>query len=640
MAEIHGHKCRVVRKEVAPVHALSAAHDFYWRRDSFVAPLFFRAAFSPHGSSNLLRLRLCFREFSLRFLKTCAALLAWTLFPLTFPLFAQAPPLEGTYTGTLEAGEAKLHIVLHLSRNSVGALHATLDSLEQAVFAIETSSVSLNSGTLRFEVGSVGARFEGKVSTDQANIDGRWSQGSASLPLLFHREPAAHKPDDAHFPAEGLWQGALEDHGMRLRWQLHVSHDPEGQLIAALDSLDQSVSGLPAINVSQKESAVHFEIPALAGTFDGTLNAAKNSINGVWSQSEIKEKIDFKRSDQPLELRRPQTPVKPYPYLEEDVSFPNAAAGVTLAGTLTLPKGPGPFAAVVLIAGSGPQNRDESLANHKPFLVLSDFLTRKGIAVLRYDKRGVGDSTGSAETATTLDLAGDAESAVAYLKSRKEVDPRKIGLVGHSEGAMIAPFLAAHSEKIPWIVLLAAPGTKGEDTLLNQSDLISRAGGLSDAQVLTSLNFDKAAYDLARTEKDPAVVAEKLAGLVKESGLDSALPPAALESQLRMMTSPWFRFFLDYDPIPSLQKVKCPVLVLYGEKDLQVPPKINLPLVQKALTDAGNSHVDSHQLPELNHLFQHSYTGSPTEYAAIEETMSPEAMRMIADWLLVRARTK
>ena len=576
----------------------------------------------------------------MRFLKICAVLLTLTLFPASFPLWAQVPPLEGTYTGALQAGEAKLHIVLHLSRNSVGALHATLDSLEQAVFAIEAASVSLNSGTLKFEVGSVGARFEGKVSPDQVTIDGLWSQGSASLPLLFRREPAAHKPDDARFPVEGLWQGALEDHGMRLRWQLHVSHDTEGELIAALDSLDQSVSGLPAINVTQKESTIHFEIPALAGTFDGTLNATKNGINGVWSQSEIKEKIEFRRSDQPLELRRPQNPIRPYAYLEEDVSFPNDPASVTLAGTLTLPKGPGPFAAVVLIAGSGPQNRDEFLANHKPFLVLSDFLTRKGIAVLRYDKRGIGKSTGSAEMATTLDLASDAESAVAYLKSRKDIDPRKIGLVGHSEGAMIAPLLAARSENTPWMVLLAAPGTKGEDTLLNQSNMIARAGGLSDAQVLTSLNFDKAAYDLARTEKDPAVVAEKLAELVKESGLDSALPPAALESQLRMMTSPWFRFFLDYDPIPNLQKVKCPVLVLYGEKDLQVPPNINLPLVQKALKDAGNAHVDSHQLPELNHLFQHAYTGSPTEYAAIEETMSPEVLKIIADWLLLRARAK
>jgi fermentation-respiration switch protein FrsA (DUF1100 family) len=578
-------------------------------------------------------------EFSLRFLKRRFLAILWLiLFPATFSLLAQAPALEGTYTGTLQAGEAQLHLVLHLSRNSNGTLHAMLDSLDQAVFAIEASSVSLHSGVLKLEVISVGASYEGKVSLDHKTIEGEWSQGNASLPLVFHHEPPSRKPDEARFPVEGLWQGALETHGMRLRFQLHISHDTKGELIAALDSLDQLISGLPAMNVTQKDSAFHFEIPAVASTYEGTVNAAKNVITGEWSQSEIKQKLDFRRSDQPLALRRPQNPTKPYPYHEEDVSFSNAAAGVTLAGTLTLPKGPGPFAAALLIAGSGPQDRDESLVNHKPFLVLSDYLTRKGIAVLRYDKRGIGKSTGSADTATTLDLAEDAESAVSYLKSRKEINPEGIGLIGHSEGAMIAPSIAAHSHDIPWIVLLAAPATKGEETLLNQSELIAHAGGLSEAQVATSLNFDRQAYDLVRKEKDTAVLTDKLKELVKESGLDSALPPAALESQLRMMTSPWFRFFLDYDPLPNLQKLKCPVLALYGEKDLQVPAKVNLPLLQKALSVAGDTQTDTRQLAGLNHLFQHAYSGSPTEYPAIEETFSPEAMQIIGEWLVAQAK--
>jgi uncharacterized protein len=576
------------------------------------------------------------RYLRLRFL----TILGLMLFPAAISLLAQAPPLEGTYMGALQAGEGELHIVLHLSRNSVGALHATLDSLDQAVFAIEANSVTLSSGTLKFEIRSVGVNYEGKVSLDQKTIEGDWSQGSASLPLVFHREPASHKPEGAKFPVEGLWQGALESHGLRLRFQLHVSHDSNGELIAALDSLDQLVSGLPAVKVTQKETAFHFEIPALASKYEGTLDATKSKIAGEWSQSEITEKLEFKRSDQPLELRRPQTPSKPYPYREEEVTFSNAPAGVSLAGTLTLPKGPGPFAAAVLIAGPGPQDRDEAIANHKPFLVLSDYLTRKGIAVLRYDKRGVGQSTGSAEMATTLDLAGDVACAITYLKSRKEIDPGKIGLIGHNEGAMIAPTLAASSHDLPWIVLLGAPATKGEDTLLNQSDLIARAGGLSDAQVLASLNFDKQAYELVQKEQDSAVVKETLKTLVKESGLDTALPPAALDEQLQMMTSPWFRFFLAYDPLPDLKKTKCPVLALYGEKDLQVPPKINLPMLQKAFEDGGNNQADVRQLPELNHLFQHAYSGSPTEYAAIDETFSPEALKMIGDWVLIRAKVK
>lgn len=576
------------------------------------------------------------RAFFLR----CLVLLGLCLLPAAFFLTAQTHPLEGTYTGTLQAGDAQLHLVLHLSRNSRGDLHASLDSLDQAVFAIEASSISVTAGTLKFEVASVGAEYEGKVSPDHKIIEGNWSQGSASLPLTFHREPPAHKPGDAISPAEGLWQSALLTHGMRLRFQLHVSHDSDGELIAALDSLDQSVIGLPAVHVTQKESSFHFEIPAMAAVFDGTLNAATNAISGTWLQSGTSAPIEFKRSDQPLELRRPQNPVKPYPYREEEVSFSNAAAGVTLAGTLTLPKGPGPFAAAVLIAGSGPNDRDESLENHKPFLVLSDYLTRRGMAVLRYDKRGIGKSTGSADAATTIDLAGDAAAAVAYLKTRKEIDPERIGLIGHSEGAIIAPYLASRSKDIAWVVLLAAPATKGQDTLLNQSELIARASGLSDSQVLASLNFNRNTYDMVREEKNPGILIDRIKDFVKTSGLDGVLPPSVLEPQLRMLTSPWFRFFLDYDPVPSLQNTKCPVLALYGQKDLQVPPKSNLPLLQKALSDADNTQANIRQLAELNHLFQHAYSGLPVEYGAIEETFAPEALEIIGDWLEARITAK
>ena len=245
--------------------------------------------------------------------------LTWLLSAI--PASAQAPGLEGTYSGTLEAGDAKLHIALHLSKNSQGALHATVDSLENGVFAVEATSVSLDAGTLKFEIRSVGVRYEGRVSLDRSSIDGTWNQSGASLPLVFRRDPEAHKPESAKYPVEGLWQGALEAHGLRLRFQLHVFHDPNGELIAALDSLDQFVSGVPAAKVTLKENAFHFEVPTLSSTYDGVLDANKNKIAGEWSQPEIKEKMNFDRSDQPLELRRPQNPVRPFPYREEDVKF-------------------------------------------------------------------------------------------------------------------------------------------------------------------------------------------------------------------------------------------------------------------------------------------------------------------------------
>jgi uncharacterized protein len=550
---------------------------------------------------------------------------------------AQAPGIpQGTYSGTLQAGDAQLHLLLHLSKNANGSLRATLDSLEQGVFAIEASAVSFSNYTLKLEVTSVGAHFEGKVSPDLEVIEGNWWQGSAALPLKFKRETRAlaRKPGDAVFPVEGLWQGAIETHGLRLRFQLHVSHDPEGSLIAALDSLDQGVSGLPANHVTLKDPVFHFEIPSVAGVYEGTLNATKNAITGKWSQTSADNlPLDFKRSDQALELRRPQTPVAPLPYSEQEVTFENSAGGVSLAGTLTVPKGNGPFPAALLIAGSGPQDRDEAIANHRPFFVIADALTRSGVAVLRYDKRGIGKSTGNADVATTLDLAADAQAALDFLKSRKEIDASRIGLIGHSEGAIIAPYLAGHSKDVAWIVLLAAPATRGEDTLLNQSELIGRAGGLTDSQLDASLGFDQAAYALVRQEKDTSVLTQKLVALVKDSGLDAAFPPSALETQLRMLTSPWFRFFLDYDPLPNFKQVKCPVLALYGQKDLQVSSQANLQLVRKALTDAGNTHVEARELPNLNHLFQHAYTGTPAEYSAIEETISPEVLTLIVDWV-------
>jgi uncharacterized protein len=584
----------------------------------------------------------CFAALFVVALSAAPSLIAQTHPAATAHPASQSRTLEGNYAGTLQAADAQLHLLLHLSKAADGSLHASLDSLDQAVYAIEATSISFAAPTLKFTVASAAARFEGKVSADHQTIDGVWIQGNVSLPVVFHRQAAnagSRKPSEAVFPVEGNWQTAIEAHGLRLRYQLHVSHDTEGELVGALDNLDQGVIGLPAVRVSLKEdNAFHFEIPSVAGIFEGTFDPAKNTIIGNWSQTGAEQKIEFKRSDQPLEIRRPQTPVKPYPYREEEVSFSNAAANVKLAGTLTIPKGTGPFPAAVLIAGSGPYDRDEALTNHKPFLVLADYLTRKGIAVLRYDKRGIGRSTGSVDSATTLDLASDAQAAVAYLKTRKDVDAAKIGLIGHSEGAMIAPYLATHSADIAWLVLLAPPATKGEDTLLNQSEMIGRAGGLSEPQLVASLTFDREAYELVRKEKEPAVLTQKLNALVKETGLDAATPPAALETQLRMLSSPWFRFFLDYDPLPALQALKTPVLVLYGEKDLQVPPKANLPLVKKVFTDSGNTDAASTQLPDLNHQFQHCFSGSPAEYAAIEETFSPQALQLISDWILHHTR--
>jgi pimeloyl-ACP methyl ester carboxylesterase len=548
--------------------------------------------------------------------------------------------IAGEWTGSLQAGDAVLHLVLHVSKAADGSFKATIDSLDQGVYGIQVTSFTQKDSTLSFSVSSVSASYEGKFAANHATIEGAWTQGSVSLPLVFHRQAAgagARKPSDAIAPAEGVWQGALEGRGMRLRLQLHVTHDDQKQLVAALDSPDQGVNGLPATKVSQKDAAFHFEIPVVSGVYDGTLNAAKTTITGAWMQNGVEQKLEFRRSDQLLELVRPQNPARPYRYKEEEVAFSNSRANVSLAGTLTLPPGPGPFPAAILLSGSGPHDRDESLAGHRPFLVLADHLTRKGIAVLRFDKRGIGKSTGDYAGATTEDFASDADAALAYLKTRKEINAGKIGLIGHSEGGLIAPLVAAHSSDVAWIVLLAGPGLNGEDTLLLQSELILKAAGVGPGEVSRTLAFNKQTYVLVRQEKDPVVLQAKLNDLVQSTSTGVALSPAAVQTQIRMLVSPWFRFYLDYDPLPALQKTVCPVLALNGEKDLQVPPKENLSKIQKALQDGGNKDFQTIELPGLNHLFQHGATGSPTEYGGVEETMAPEALNAVSDWVLKHA---
>jgi hypothetical protein len=458
----------------------------------------------------------------------------------------------------------------------------------------------------------VGVSYEGKISVNSAAINGVWSQGSVGLPLVFHRQAAgagAKNPSNAVTSAEGVWQGALEGNGMRLRLQLHVSHDDRKQLVAALDSPDQGVSGLPATKVTQKEAVFHFEIPLVSGVYEGTLNAAKNAISGTWTQNDNTQKLEFQRSDKLLELVRPQNPAKPYPYREEELTFANDKAQVSLAGTLTLPSGQGPFPAAILISDSGRQDRDESVAGHRPFLVLADYLTRKGLAVLRFDKRGIGKSTGNYDQATTEDFAGDAEAALAYVKSRKEINSRKIGLIGHSEGGIIAPIVATRSNDVAWIVLLAGPGLKGEDLLLLQTEMSLKTAGVPDGEIFRTVSFNKQSYALVRQEKDPAALEAKLNDLIQSTSTGASMPAGALQAQVRLLVSPWFRAFLDYDPVPALQKAACPVLAMNVERDLQVPPKENLSKIKKALEDGGNKDFQTAEMPGLNHLFQHGHSG-------------------------------
>ncbi len=437
---------------------------------------------------------------------------------------------------------------------------------------------------------------------------------------------------------EGVWEGALDIGSMKLRLALKVKKSAEGSLTAKLDSLDQGANDLTVDVISFKDGAVHFVMKQLLVVFDGILNKEASEIAGQFKQGEAVSPLTLKRVAKPTTLNRPQEPKPPFPYDEEEVRYENVRDGVKLAGTLTTPRGKSSYPAVILITGSGPQNRNEELLGHKPFLVLADYLTRQGVAVLRVDDRGVGGSTGNIGISTSENFAADVSAGIEFLKGRKGINSKRIGLIGHSEGGLIAPLVASQSSDVAFIVLLAGPGLPGEEILYSQAALILKANGANDEALARQRASQEIIFNALKQEKDTAAAEKKM-----REGFDKLIASATevekvqakqtLETQIGLVLSPWFRHFLTYDPRPSLARVKCPVLALNGENDLQVPVTENLREIEATLKAAGNKDVTIVRLPKLNHLFQTSESGSPSEYAKIEETFAPVALKTIGDWI-------
>jgi fermentation-respiration switch protein FrsA (DUF1100 family) len=441
----------------------------------------------------------------------------------------------------------------------------------------------------------------------------------------------------------GDWYGALKIGANTLRLSLNFSKTDTGYT-GKMISLDQGNSVLPMAWVKLDQNDLSFKTTVANVEYSGKLK--EGSIEGTFKQNGQPFPLNFGREKiEKTVLKRPQEPKPPFPYLSEDVSFLNARDSILLAGTLTLPSSGNNFPAVVLISGSGPQNRNEELLGHKPFLVLADHLTKNGIAVLRYDDRGVARSKGNFQTATSADFATDVSAAVQYLKTRKEIDAEKIGLIGHSEGGMIAPMVAAQSKDISYIVLLAGTGVPGKDIILLQQELISKASGVSDADIATNTAFMKNLLNILSSGKDEQTTTAELNSFLKTSYQelpDSIKKQTGTESSFLMqfnnMNTPWMKYFLSYDPATALGKLKIPVLALNGSKDLQVWPAQNLPAIEKALKNAGNKKYTVKELPNLNHLFQESKTGSPTEYEKIETTIAPAVLDIVTEWIRTHAR--
>ena len=340
---------------------------------------------------------------------------------------------------------------------------------------------------------------------------------------------------------------------------------------------------------------------------------------------------------------RPQEPKAPYPYEVEEITFANTKEKINLAGTLTLPKGEEKHAAVILIAGSGPNDRDETVFGHKPFWVLADYLTRQGIAVLRYDKRGVGESEGEFFTSTTENFADDATAALNYLKTRKEIDHANIGLIGHSEGGVIAPMVAVQTEEVKFVILMAGLGITGTELSLAQNQFAFDKTSLTEEekenlnQILINIysNVTKwteyvgSVEERNQLKKELATLWQNFAPEIRAGVKQEVF----VEKTVANITSPWFRHFLKNNPLTYLQKLSIPVLAINGENDTQVNSQTNLLKIEDALKKANNQHYTIKSYPHLNHLFQESTTGEIDEYGKIEQTMSPEVLTYITDWI-------
>lgn len=438
----------------------------------------------------------------------------------------------------------------------------------------------------------------------------------------------------------GSWLGKIPINSIDLRLVFNLKLNEKDSLNATLDSPDQGAKNIPLGRVILKEKKLTILAPLLNGEYNGTISG-DSTIEGTWTQRGVNYPVNLKKLKAPYTINRPQEPKPPLSYTSEDVMFNNSKFDINLAGTLTIPTGTPPFPAVIMITGSGAQNRDEELLGHKPFLIISDWLTRNGIAVLRYDDRGVGKSQGNYANATSADLATDAEAALIFLKNNPKINPKKIGLIGHSEGGLIAPIVAASNQDIAFIVSLAGPGVIGEQIIIRQSQDISRLSGLSEDQINKSTETNKKFFEVLRKEQDNnkaeiEIIAINKKILEKEKSSKEVIEQSVnqLKTTFGAPTYPWFRYFLFTDPAEFWKRVKCPVLALNGEKDLQVAADMNLPAIEKALKSTGNNSVKTVKLPGLNHLFQHCKTGLPAEYGEIEETFAPEVLKIISDWIL------
>ena len=551
-------------------------------------------------------------------------------------------PAAGEWLGNiLVSAGPPAWAALTIGTDDAGVWTTKLTAMTARAVNTPCEEVTIDGASVKFVLRTMSAHFRGQVSDDGQRLSGKIVFEAADMgegTFEFARTPLA-----TDLPEPLAFTGELATPGGNLAMTVVFARTAGGNWVGVLDVPAQGLTGLPFTSVSRDGDAIAatLEIPGSGVQVTGRIVEDGQGFTGTFDQGPFSVEIDFQREvDYAVPtMNRPQHPEPPYPYTVRDVTVEHPD-GHTLAGTLTIPSGAGPFAAAVLITGSGPQDRDETIAGHKPFLVIADYLTRNGIAVLRCDDRGTGESGGSFEGATTADFATDALAAVQYLATVEGIDPRRVGLIGHSEGGVVAPMVAGLTDDVDFMVLLAGTGVPGDELLLVQGELIARAAGADETATAAARAQQEGLFELVRqgldaeqlrTELRPAIEAQ-----LEMAGLDGEALHQAVEAQMAQIVSPWMLYFLTYDPRPALTRVKCPVLALNGTLDLQVYHDQNLPEILKAIASGGGD-VTIRRYEGLNHLFQPAETGALSEYGAIEITFDEAVLRDIVTWIREKA---
>ena len=539
----------------------------------------------------------------------------------------------GEWYGVLAAPSGRLTVVFRFQQSG-DSVSGTLESIDQAPGQrIPLAKVAATTSVLTFAIPAIGGSYAGTWNDAEQQWTGTFTQGMA-LPLTL-KKGAPPAPAIVQ-GVDGTWRGTLKRDTATLHLILHVGTKANGTS-ATLDSPDIGAFNLDVEGLTRVRDTLRFRVPIASVEFAGQVSDQTHTIRGQWSRAgQPAAAVTFERdapATKPTSHVRTQWPLMPEGYRAEEVSFVNPTApSVTLAGTLTIPAGRGPFPAAVLISGSGPQDRDEALFGHRPFAVLADYLSKRGIAVLRYDDRGFAKSTGDHSAATSVDFATDANAAVRFLLTRADIDHKAIGFVGHSEGGMIGPIAAVDNRDVAYLVLLAGPGTNTDQLLLSQRRLIGVSQGVPPAFLAKSEPVMRDVFHAVRIATDSGAAVAGVRAVLTDDRLEAmGAGSAQREMIVAQLTAPWMRYFLKYEPSAFLPRLRVPVLALNGSLDQQVPATENLAGMRALL--AGNPAATVRELPGLNHLFQTATTGAVSEYEDIAETFAPSAMNVVAEWI-------